>query len=362
MTYDAIIIGAGFFGVKLSLFLASQKLKVAVIEEQGDICLRSSQNNQARIHNGYHYLRSYKTALSSHKNYARFIQDYKDCSYSSFQALYSIAKNSFTNSVQFEDFCNRLDLPYKKIDPGSKFANFFNSDLIASSYHVDEITFDINKLRTKLREELKEKEEFIDLKLKTKVNQLDSSNGQNVIVNLSNNNKLKAKKVFNVTYAGINRLLKASSLGTIPLKYEVAELALVDVPEEFQDSGITVMDGPFFSCIPFPSKNCYSLSHVRYTPQSYWHESELSLDPYSTLENLKSNYIFMKKDAQRYMPILSKLKYKESLYEAKTIVSRNETDDGRPIVLKKHSDNIYSILGTKLDNIYDLEERIEEII
>ena len=255
-----------------------------------------------------------------------------------------------------------IGLPFEKLGQDLKYQGFFNNDLITSIYQVEEIVFDINKVKGKLLEHIKEQDSYIKLKLNSRVLRMEDNNKDYVSVTLDTYDKIQAKKIFNVTYAGINQLLKASSLDTIALKYEVAELVLVEVPERFKDTGITLMDGPFFSCIPFPSRNCYSLSHVRYTPHSFWHESELNTNPYKALEDIKSNFLFMKKDAQRYMPILSKLKYIESLFEIKTIVSRNEVDDGRPIVLKKHSDSIYSILGTKLDNIYDLEERIEKII
>ena len=34
--------------------------------------------------------------------------------------------------------------------------------------------------------------------------------------------------------------------------------------------GVTIMDGPFMSSIPFPQRNLHSLTHVRYTPHFTW--------------------------------------------------------------------------------------------
>ena len=36
---------------------------------------------------------------------------------------------------------------------------------------------------------------------------------------------------------------------------ELAELALIEPPEELRPFGITVMDGPFFSCMPFTTSS-----------------------------------------------------------------------------------------------------------
>jgi hypothetical protein len=53
----------------------------------------------------------------------------------------------------------------------------------------------------------------------------------------------------------------------------------------------------------------------------------------------------------------------ESLYEVKTVLCKNEVDDGRPILFKESQEirGMYSILGGKLDNIYDILERIEKL-
>ena len=50
------------------------------------------------------------------------------------------------------------------------------------------------------------------------------------------------------------------------------------------------------------------------------------------------------------------------MFEVKTVLSSNEIDDGRPIVFNKHSEikGCYSILGGKIDNIYDVLKRLDD--
>lgn len=69
----------------------------------------------------------------------------------------------------------------------------------------------------------------------------------------------------------------------------------------------------------------------------------------------------MIRDAARYIPAVRDAKYVDSLFEVKTILIKNDTDDGRPILFEKNNKlkGFYSILGGKIDNIYDVLEKLE---
>ena len=122
-------------------------------------------------------------------------------------------------------------------------------------------------------------------------------------------------KVFNTTYAGINSLLVSSGFEKLDFRLELTELAFVKLPKEIQNLGITIMDGQFFSSIYYPSLNCHSLTHVRYTPHIQWHEKDYCINPYKVSDvKYKSKYIHMLNDAKRYLPILNKAKYLKSMY------------------------------------------------
>jgi hypothetical protein len=61
-------------------------------------------------------------------------------------------------------------------------------------------------------------------------------------------------------------------------------------------------------------------------------------------------------DASRYVPCLRDLRYESSLFDVKTVWIGSESDDGRPILIHRHRDGplLCSVLGSKIDNIYDL--------
>ena len=68
----------------------------------------------------------------------------------------------------------------------------------------------------------------------------------------------------------------------------------------------------------------------------------------------------MRRDAERYVPALRECTYVRSLWEIKTILPQSGVNDSRPILFKRDpsSPNVISILGSKIDNIYDLDEAL----
>jgi len=181
-----------------------------------------------------------------------------------------------------------------------------------------------------------------------------------LVATCSGEELVAAARVYNCTYSRINRLLADSALPRIPLKHELTELVLIDPPEELAQVGITVMCGPFFSCMPFPSRRLHSLSHVRYTPHLEW--ADAPDQPYRDADHvlrsvpLRSRYGFMVRDAARYVPVIARARYRDSLWEVKTVLPRSEVDDSRPILFRASDERpaLYSVMGSKIDNVYDV--------
>ena len=176
--------------------------------------------------------------------------------------------------------------------------------------------------------------------------------------------------VFNCTYSRLNYLLSGSGLDLIPLKHEMTELCLVCVPEPLQQVGITVMCGPFFSVMPFPAVRTtaglpvHSFSHVRYTPHYEWYEQDSCPDdPYRKLTDdpKHSAWPYIRRDAARYLPLLSDTKYLSSLWEVKTVLPRSESDDSRPILFRTNVGlkGLHCVMGGKIDNVYDVLAAVE---
>ena len=361
--FDAIVIGGGFYGCSVALELSKKGNRVCLLEQQADIMQKASYINQARIHQGYHYPRSILTALRSRVNFERFTEEFSDCVFSSFDKYYAIGKlSSKVNAEQFRLFCQRIGAPYKKAPKPIK--SLFNPNLVEDVISVQEYAFDAVKLKNIMTKLLQQAQ--VKLILNAQVDSVKQLHGKLYIKYNDNNteDELAAHYLFNCTYSRINRLMKNSRLQLIPLKHESTEMALVEVPDIIKTAGITIMDGPFFSVMPFPARKLHSLSHVRYTPHNYWQDDQqkpfLDADKHIKLASENSFQVHMIKDAQRYMPILSECKYVESLWEVKTVLPQSEADDSRPILFRRSEQypNVISIMGGKIDNIFDIREKL----
>ena len=72
----------------------------------------------------------------------------------------------------------------------------------------------------------------------------------------------------------------------------------------------------------------------------------------------------MIKDAQRYFPALAQAVHVRSLFTTKTVLLRNESDDGRPILMERSGPHgtIITLMGGKIDNIFDCLAALESTI
>lgn len=365
---DAIIIGGGFYGAAIAIYLAKQRgfKRIILIERESTLLSRASFNNQARVHNGYHYPRSFTTAYRSRINFPKFVADWSLAIKQDFTKLYAIARrNSKVTGKQFRRFYNEIGARIEVAD--TTLLTLFEPRLIEEVYLVEEFAFDSNQLAKWARSELEESKVVVHFECRAKKIFKQQQQGLNVLVeNKSGGEELiNSRYVFNCAYSGLNQLGGEFPGTQTGLKQEITEMALMQMPPELHGLGVTVMDGPFFSMMPFPARGAHTLSHVRYTPHQQWSD-EFGLDPYQKLESYHraTRVDRMVRDVGRYMPSVLQARYIDSLFEVKTVLKKNEADDGRPILFEKHRElpGCYSILGGKIDNIYDVLEKLDSEI
>jgi glycine/D-amino acid oxidase-like deaminating enzyme len=358
----AVVIGGGFYGVNIALYLAEQNIgQVVLLERENSLLSRASYNNQARVHNGYHYPRSFTTAYRSRINLPRFVEDWPSAVKKDFTKLYAIARNnSKVTANQFARFCKEIGA---KIEPAAEFSHLFNNRLIERSFLVEEYAFDSSVLAEWANSQLELA--GVEVLLNATVTEIQKQQSGLMVTYEHDQSiqKISTTKVFNCTYSGLNQFGGDFSSTHTKLKHEVTEMALMQMPDSLKNIGITVMDGPFFSMMPFPARGLHTLSHVRYTPHFNWLD-EKGVNPYEKLASYEKHTRVdrMVRDVQRYIPEVVKAEYRDSLFEVKTILVKNETDDGRPILFEESPNlpGLYSVLGGKIDNIYDVLERLNE--
>ena len=91
-----------------------------------------------------------------------------------------------------------------------------------------------------------------------------------------------------------------------------------------------------------------------------------NINPYKKMES-SDNFTRverMVRSAEKYVPLLTRSKYIGSKFEIKTLLEKNEVDDGRPILFEKDLNlpNLIYVLGSKIDNIYDVLGKIDQEI
>lgn len=364
-TYDAVFVGGGFFGLCLARYL-KDKLgikNVLVLEKEQDVMQRASYNNQARIHGGYHYPRSLLTGLRSQANFVRFVKEFEPAVVNDFDKYYAIATNfSKVSARQFKLFCDRIEAEIKPAPQSIK--TLFNAKLIEDVFKVKEYAFNTAVMKEMLLKDLSRLGVELETGISVKTVEQD---GDVLVVVTEDGKRINARHVYNCSYALLNQLNIASGLPLLPLKLELTEMCLIQPPKELDDISVTVMCGPFFSFMPFPARKLTTLSHVRYTPHSEWKDqADGYRDGYRYLNEITkvSHYPQMISDAQRYMPMLGKSEYVDSLWEIKTVLLQSEHDDSRPILFKKNHGNLHGyhcVMGGKLDNIYDAYKELDLI-
>ncbi len=116
--------------------------------------------NQARVHGGYHYPRSFMTAIRSLINYPKFLHDFKQAIVDDIEHIYAIARyGSKTNARQFFNIYKKFGAPIKK-SPSSITEKFdLNGNLLQNIHYnengsIDYITYyayNANNKQTEVR-------------------------------------------------------------------------------------------------------------------------------------------------------------------------------------------------------------------
>lgn len=368
--FDRIIIGAGLYGLYAAHLCGKRGERVLVLEKDRGAIGRATWINQARVHQGYHYPRSLSTATKSAGYFERFCKDYDFCINGEFDQIYATsAEYSWTNASQFRSFCEAANIPCEEI-PVSK---YFNDRLCDGAFLTREYTYDAIILRDFFLEEIG-KLKNVEIKFCAQIISMKNT-AETYKIKLKDDDRVyKTAFILNATYASTNEISRMAGLDTIKIKYELCEIILCDVNERLKNVGITVMDGPFFSIMPFGKTGHHSLTAVTFTP----HEASKDIVPtfecqkkagdFCQVGNLgncnecpakpQSSWPYMSGLAKKYLREEYGFTYKESLFSMKPVLASSEIDDSRPTIIRNCHTNptFISVLSGKINTVYDLDE------
>lgn len=371
--FDKIIIGAGLYGLYAAERCSAKGEKILVLEYDQVPFSRATFINQARVHMGYHYPRSLSTAVKSAGYFKRFVEDFDFCILQDFNQVYATSgKFSWTNANQFVEFCRAADIPCDEV-PTSK---YFKNDMCDGAFLTKEYTYDAMLLKKYYLEKMAGREN-VSFQYGARVKEIIEKNQAYEIL-LEDGQSFETGFVLNATYASVNQILQKlklkeeDKLSLFDIKYELCEIILCDVGEKLHNTGITVMDGPFFSIMPFGKTGYHSLTSVTFTPHVTSYESVPSFKcqinvmcSQSQLGNCsecsnkpESAWPYMSHLADKYLKPEYSYKYEKSLFSMKPILKASEVDDSRPTAIKVLTDSpkFISVLSGKINTVYDLDE------
>lgn len=372
--YDKIIIGAGLYGLYAALFCAKKGQKILVLECDSSPFQRATYINQARVHQGYHYPRSISTARKSAGYFERFNRDYEFCINKEFKQIYATSSRySWTNRRQFQEFCKAAGIPCEELNA----EKFFKDNMCDGAFLTREYTYDAMILRDYFIEELSAYPTAVEIKYGVYIRGIEKLQDSYMIYTSEGDN-YNTKFLLNAAFAGMNQILDMAGYEKMKIKYELCEIILCDVNEKLKNIGLTVMDGPFFSIMPFGKTGYHSLTSVTFTPHTTSYEDvptfacqELSDGYCSTFHLGNCNecsarpltaFPYMDKLARKYMKDEYEFGYRGSLFSMKPILLCSELDDSRPTVIRTYSENptLVSVLSGKINTVYDLDEVLDD--
>lgn len=366
--YDKIIIGAGIYGLYAAWLCGSRGEKVLVLEKEDAPFQRATYINQARVHLGYHYPRSLSTALQTARYFDRFVKEFPECIKSDFRQVYATSSRfSWTQAGQFERFSEAAGIPCKKV----AVEEFFKDGMCDGAFLTGEATFDSEILKDLL---LRRIETCKDVEIRLRSGVIGIERQKDCYKIFTEKECFEGRFILNATYAGVNEICRMAGFEPFRIKYELCEVILCTVNQALSDLGITVMDGPFFSIMPFGKTGLHSLTSVTFTPHKTSYQETAVFDCQKgnaegccpgDLKNCslcsskpETSWGYMEKLARKYLKDEYEFAYVSSLYSMKPILLASDVDDSRPTCIRIHSTepSFVSVLSGKITTLYDLEE------
>ena len=329
------IIGSGFFGLTLGLFL-SKTNEVHIFEKEKKILNGASAANQFRFHLGYHYPRSQKTVTEINKSKRLFTKYYGETIFQKTLNYYSIAVESKVNFNQYKKFLKKNKLynkivkkflPNKKINEtiltNEKILNYFSFKKIISKKVKN------SKLKIELNKQFKKS----FLKNYDKI----------IVTAYSNNNKI-------LENLGVKKL--------DDFKFELVEKIVIKLPQKYVNKSFVVIDGKFVCVDPYLGTNYHLLSDVKLSKLEtrigkfpiFRNQNKKFLNK-GIIKNIKiSRFKAFIKRSSIYLPFLNEAKYVGSMFVVKIIKKNKENTDERTSTVTNHTKKIISVMSGKWNN------------
>ena len=344
------VLGCGIFGALVSLELARRGAHVVVFERNIDVLQGASLNNQNRLHLGYHYPRDETTAIQCKEGFQRFRDRFSGCVSEGFPNAYFIAsEGSHTNASDYRSFLERVGLAYHEIDIEEFTPTLTNVDIGVSTA---ETVYDSRLLAGQIAKMLCA--DNVQLVLSMEVEKV-RRRGDTYTLYSKTECLGEFDFVVNCTYANHNKFNAELEVPSPVFQYEYTMVPIIRWGQE--RCGITVMDGPFMTVLPFGKSDDFLLYHVRHAVvetivadqlPSHWLDKDAS--PASRIDK-GALYQTTLNACTEFVQALGTAELIGFLEGPRIVVAdTDDTDERRSIVANRDNEGFWSVLSGKIDH------------
>lgn len=330
-----VIIGGGWYGLHIA-YKYQNIYDIIVLEKNNDIFTGSSYFNQNRLHQGYHYPRSYKTRKLCKDKNIMFMNDYSHIVDDIQNNYYLISNESF---IDYETYINIFR--YDEYDFTEKKNDYF-TNIQKNIISCNEKIINHQKAKDFFKENIKN----CKIKCNFEVKKIEKIKGNKMLIN----DEIECDFVINCTYG--QSTFYDDEKGDI-----IYEKTISHIYKKIKDVSfdcITIMDGNFPSLfIRNKEENLYSLTHVKYTPLLKSNSLKNILTFVPTEDDVNNNKLNMENDMKKYLSSFD-LCFEYVGYYFGYKLKKNDNSDDRTCNIY-HNENYISVNGGKITGIYDFE-------
>lgn len=361
MSKSVAVIGCGIFGAMTAIRLAQRGAQVTVYERQPEPLMGASFNNQNRLHLGFHYPRDDETARQCIRGFQRFRDEFSDCVLDGFPNAYFIAsEGSFTSAEGYLAFCERVGLRYDRIDIARFDPPVQGTDL---GVLCDEVVYDCGRLRTLVLERMNKAE----VSPRFGVDVMGIARSQQGFSLTADGQEVGTfDAVVNCTYADINRLTQQLGHAATPRQFEYTMVPIIDWGRT--PVGITVMDGPFMTVLPFGQTGRFLLYHVAHTvvertvspqmPREWLDEANRP----STRIDKNELFDRMRSACAKFIPALDQARLTGFLEGPRMVLAKNDDTDARPSIVQQFEPGYISVFTGKIDHCMWIADEVADTL
>jgi glycine/D-amino acid oxidase-like deaminating enzyme len=355
---DVAIIGGGFYGALLACEVKARQpaLEVMILEKEDALFTRASSTNQGQFHMGYMYSADPALARECVDNVGRFIDMFGDAIDRDIESLYGIHHDSQISADDYADFCATVGLALKPLE---RPRDIFGDD-IDTAFATAEKTFDSAVMQRILMQKLIHNR----IRLARGLAVDSVTPGARGITIRAGEQTVSAARVFNVTFADINRLHAQSGLPSIPLQHDTFLHFVLDLPQQYNDTAATVIRGPYASLLPSSFRQGHVLASGRFRRvQSSSVDKPADWQGQATASAVWQQAL---DEAASYLPLLHSARYRSYTVGTRSAYRdpASGTYSSKALVFRDFGGmtDYHVVLGGKVSCMFDVLDEVKRII